>query len=85
MKATSASGIEAICAIHAKRLGIVEPRNVRKSPDVTQTTASVKIASPAILARLFHIRIMRFACVIAKTKNGMAIAMPSARCSRSIA
>ena len=74
-----------MCASQTNRFGIVAPRNVRKSPEATHTTASVKIARPAILARLFHIRIMRFACVIAKTKKGMAIAMPSARCSRSIA
>ena len=44
-----------------------------KTPVETQTIASVKIARPAYFARLFHIRIIRFACVTAKTKNGIAM------------
>ena len=56
-----------------------------KRPVETQTTASVTIPSPATLARLFHIRIMRFAWVRAKTKKGTAMRSPSARCSSSMA
>ena len=43
------------------------------------------MASPAAFARRFHIRIIRFAWVSAKTKNGIAMSSPSARCVRSIA
>jgi hypothetical protein len=50
----------------------------------TQTIAR-EIARPAALARLFHIRIIRFACVAANTKNGIAMRSPSVRWSRSIA
>ncbi len=45
----------------------------------------MKIARPAYLARLFHIRIIRFAWVTAKTKNGMAMSTPSTRWRSSIA
>ena len=73
MNATRASGTEATCASQTARLARVAPRNVMKTPVDTQTIARVKIARPAYLARLFHIRIIRFAWVTAKTKNGTAM------------
>ncbi len=62
----------------------VAPLKTMKIPEATQTTASVKIPSPAIFARLFHIRIIRFACVTANAKKGIAMSTPSTRCRRSI-
>jgi hypothetical protein len=85
MNATSARGTALTWASQTARLLSVAPRNVMKTPVATQTMASVTIASPAALARLFHIRIMRLACVRAKTKNGTAIRRPRTRCSSSIA
>jgi hypothetical protein len=85
MNATSASGTAETCASHTQRWLSVAPWNVMKRPVETQTTAIVTMARPAAFARRFHIRIIRFACVRAKTKNGTAINSPSARCVSSIA
>ncbi len=85
MNATSASGTALTWPSQTARLLSVAPWKVMNTPVATQTIASAKIARPAYLARLFHIRIMRLACVTAKTKNGTAIRMPSPRCSSSIA
>ncbi len=85
MKATSARGTEATCASQIGRWESVAPRNVMVTPVATHTTARLKMARPAHLARRFHVRIMRFACVAANTKKGTAMSTPSVRCRSSIA
>ncbi len=85
MKATSASGTEATCAIQIGRWERVAPRSAIVTPVDTQTRARAKMARPAAFARRFQVRIMRRAWVAAKTKKGTAMSTPSVRWSSSIA